>query len=74
MRWGPRTLDVDVLVAAPPVPPGLLLPHPRAHERAFVLAPWLQLDPDAEVPCRGRAADLLAGLDEQGLRCVGPLA
>ena len=61
MRWGPRTLDVDVVVADGPVPDGLLLPHPRAHERAFVLAPWLEVEPDAALP-QGPVATLLAGL------------
>ena len=56
---GPRTLDVDVICAPPPVPPGLLLPHPRAHERAFVLAPWLDVDPRAVLPGRGAVSDLL---------------
>ena len=72
VRWGPRTLDVDVVVADGPPPGGLVLPHPRAHERAFVLAPWLDLDPDAVLP-QGRVADLLAALPDPGLRCVGPL-
>lgn len=66
VRWGPRTLDVDVLavtVAGRPLlreDPRLTLPHPRAHERAFVLAPWAVLDPAAEIPGKGRVADLLA--------------
>lgn len=48
VRWGPRTLDVDVLdvEGARSADPALTLPHPRAHERAFVLAPWAQVDPD----------------------------
>ena len=71
VRWGPRTLDVDVVVADGPVPAGLVLPHPRAHERAFVLAPWLDLDPDAVLP-QGRVADLLAALPDQALRRLGP--
>jgi 2-amino-4-hydroxy-6-hydroxymethyldihydropteridine diphosphokinase len=68
VRWGPRTLDVDVVDAPPPVPPGLVVPHPRAAWRPFVLAPWLDLDPDAELPGAGRVADLLAGLDVSGVR------
>ena len=60
--WGPRTLDVDVIVYGDVVSddPELTLPHPRAQERAFVLAPWLDADPDAEIPGRGRVAALLA--------------
>jgi len=59
--WGPRTLDVDVIVYGDVVSddPELTLPHPRAQERAFVLAPWLDADPDAEIPGRGRVAALL---------------
>jgi 2-amino-4-hydroxy-6-hydroxymethyldihydropteridine diphosphokinase len=72
VRWGPRTLDVDVVVADGPPPPGLVLPHPRAHERAFVLRPWLDLDPDATLPA-GRVADLLAALGDQGVRPAGTL-
>jgi 2-amino-4-hydroxy-6-hydroxymethyldihydropteridine diphosphokinase len=64
VRWGPRTLDVDVIdvdghTSDDPV---LTLPHPRAHERAFVLVPWLDVDPEARITGRGRAADLLAAL------------
>ena len=62
VRWGPRTLDVDVVLAPGPVPDQLVLPHPRAHERAFVLAPGLDVDPAAELPGHGRVADLLARL------------
>ena len=70
-RWGPRTLDVDVIWAAGEAP-GLVLPHPRAHERAFVLVPWADLQPAAELPGHGRVQDLLAGLDLSGLRpCTG---
>ncbi len=72
-RWGPRTLDVDVVVAPAPVPAALQVPHPRAHERAFVLAPWLELDPQAVLPGRGPVADLLAGLPDQRVHPVGPL-
>lgn len=67
VRWGPRTLDVDVVLACAPVPEGLLVPHPRAHERAFVLAPWLEVQPAALLPGRGAVADLLSGLDVTGV-------
>ena len=68
VRWGPRTLDVDVVLATPPVPDGLLVPHPRAAERAFVLAPWLEVDPEARLPGAGAVRDLLAGLSSQDVR------
>jgi 2-amino-4-hydroxy-6-hydroxymethyldihydropteridine diphosphokinase len=69
-RWGPRTLDVDVIVYGDEISddPELTLPHPRAHERAFVLAPWHDVDPGAVIPGRGRIADLLAALPADGLR------
>ncbi|HLH59330.1 MAG TPA: 2-amino-4-hydroxy-6-hydroxymethyldihydropteridine diphosphokinase [Streptosporangiaceae bacterium] len=61
VRWGPRTLDIDVIAYGDHVSgdPGLTLPHPRAHERAFVLAPWLDVDPAAELPGHGRVEELL---------------
>ena len=69
-RWGPRTLDVDVVSvdALSADSPRLTLPHPRAHERAFVLLPWMDVDPDAEVPGRGRAVALLRYLDASTVR------
>jgi 2-amino-4-hydroxy-6-hydroxymethyldihydropteridine diphosphokinase len=61
VRWGPRSLDVDLVaygdLTSPD--PDVTLPHPRAHERAFVLRPWLDVDPDATLPGCGRVADLL---------------
>lgn len=69
-RWGPRTLDVDIITCGGETSddPELTLPHPRARERAFVLAPWLDIDPDARLPGHGRVADLLAGLPAGGVR------
>ena len=69
-RWGPRTLDVDVIVYGDEISddPELTLPHPRAHERAFVLAPWHDVDPGAAIPGRGRIADLLAAVGTAGVR------
>jgi 2-amino-4-hydroxy-6-hydroxymethyldihydropteridine diphosphokinase len=67
VRWGPRTIDVDLIIVGDEISddPELTLPHPHAHERAFVLAPWHDIEPEAEIPGRGRVADLLdaAGLD-----------
>ncbi len=48
--------------------PELTLPHPRAHERAFVLAPWLDADPEAELAGHGPVAGLLAAVGEDGVR------
>jgi 2-amino-4-hydroxy-6-hydroxymethyldihydropteridine diphosphokinase len=69
-RFGPRTLDIDVISYAElrSDDPVLTLPHPRAHERAFVLAPWHDVDAGASLPGRGPVADLLAGLDRRGVR------
>jgi 2-amino-4-hydroxy-6-hydroxymethyldihydropteridine diphosphokinase len=69
-RWGPRTLDVDVISvdAIVSTEPRLTLPHPRAHERAFVLAPWLDVDPDAELVGRGPVRTLLRQADRDGVR------
>jgi len=69
-HWGPRTLDVDLIVCGAEVSddPELTLPHPWAHQRAFVLAPWHDLDPAAQIPGRGRVADLLAKIGDTGVR------
>jgi 2-amino-4-hydroxy-6-hydroxymethyldihydropteridine diphosphokinase len=68
-RWGPRTLDVDVVTVdgVRSADPELLLPHPGAHERASVLVPWLDVEPDAVVPGHGPVRDLLGGLDPGGV-------
>lgn len=78
-HWGPRTLDVDIvqvirdgeeLISDDPV---LTLPHPYAHERAFVLVPWLAADPDATL--RGTSvAELVAGLDAGDVAAVREVA
>ena len=70
VRWGPRTLDVDIISYGEQVSddPELMLPHPRAYERAFVLAPWLEVDPHAELPGWGAVAGLLASASTAGLR------
>ena len=77
VRWGARTLDVDVVTVTAddgtPVrsaDPDLTLPHPRAAERAFVLVPWLAVDPGATLPGRGRVADLVAALPPEDVAAV----
>ena len=65
-RFGPRTLDVDVIMvwaddgeAVVSTDPELVLPHPRVHERAFVLRPWLDIQPYARLPGHGWVTDLM---------------
>lgn len=73
IRWGPRTLDLDVIVAGDVVSddPRLIIPHPRAHERAFVLLPWLEIDPLAEIPGIGAVQQLVdSGFDNQDIAVV----
>jgi 2-amino-4-hydroxy-6-hydroxymethyldihydropteridine diphosphokinase len=68
-RWGPRTLDIDVIACGTQVSddPLLTLPHPRAHERAFVLAPWHEADPGAYLPGVGPVAEVLARVGMTGV-------
>lgn len=82
IRWGPRTLDVDVISVSDSDGvvvtdgPDLTLPHPRAAQRAFVLVPWLEIEPDATLwtPAGERAvADLVAGLDAAERDAVQPV-
>jgi 2-amino-4-hydroxy-6-hydroxymethyldihydropteridine diphosphokinase len=72
LRWGPRTLDVDVIDVdgTRQDDPRLTLPHPRAHLRAFVLVPWLDVAPGAVLAGRGAVADLVAALPEAERRSV----
>jgi 2-amino-4-hydroxy-6-hydroxymethyldihydropteridine diphosphokinase len=60
-RWGPRTIDLDLLVYAEKVvdEPGLQVPHPRLHERRFALEPLAELDPGLVIPGAGKVSDLL---------------
>jgi 2-amino-4-hydroxy-6-hydroxymethyldihydropteridine diphosphokinase len=66
----PRTLDLDILLYDDLVldHPGLRLPHPRMHERAFVLAPLLEIAPDCLIPRHGPVRELRAGLDASGVQ------
>jgi 2-amino-4-hydroxy-6-hydroxymethyldihydropteridine diphosphokinase len=63
-QWGPRTIDLDLLLFGELVldEPGLVVPHPYLHERLFVLEPLADLDPQLEIPGRGRVSALVAGL------------
>jgi 2-amino-4-hydroxy-6-hydroxymethyldihydropteridine diphosphokinase len=69
-RFGPRTLDIDIISYAGERSddPALTLPHPRAHLRGFVLAPWHDIEPDAELAGHGPVAALLAAADLVGVR------
>ena len=69
----PRTLDLDVLLYGGEVvrEPGLAIPHPRLHERAFVVVPLAEIAPDADVPGRGRARDLLQNVDTKSVVRLG---
>lgn len=68
-KGAPRTLDVDLLVVGQRVcdDEQLKLPHPRAHERGFVLVPWLEVDPEGEIPGKGFVADLIGDVDTSGV-------
>ena len=70
VKNAPRTLDVDLIVVGDRRSDEefLRLPHPRAGERAFVLRPWLDIDPEAEIPDRGPVADLLESTDQSGMK------
>jgi 2-amino-4-hydroxy-6-hydroxymethyldihydropteridine diphosphokinase len=69
MRNAPRTLDLDLLLYGEEIldQDGLTLPHPRLHERAFVLAPLAEIAPEVMVPGRGRVRDLLGWVDCNGV-------
>jgi 2-amino-4-hydroxy-6-hydroxymethyldihydropteridine diphosphokinase len=77
VRFGPRTLDVDVVAVtgddgAPVLSddPELTLPHPRAHERAFVLVPWATLEPTAILPGHGKLTDVVKALPADDVAAV----
>jgi 2-amino-4-hydroxy-6-hydroxymethyldihydropteridine diphosphokinase len=72
IHWGPRTLDIDIIVLGSAVSslPELILPHPRAQEREFVLVPWVEIDPNAELPGVGKVRDLLGSLDPSLIKKV----
>ncbi|MQA04580.1 MAG: 2-amino-4-hydroxy-6-hydroxymethyldihydropteridine diphosphokinase [Streptosporangiales bacterium] len=71
-HWGPRTLDVDIVAVGDDVVDtgDLTIPHKAAHDRAFVLVPWLDADPDAYLVGHGKVADLVTGVDRSGVRAT----
>ena len=70
----PRTLDLDIVLyeGASVNEPGLTIPHPRMHERAFVMEPLAEIAPDVDIPGSGRAADVAARLDRAGITRIEP--
>lgn len=74
-HWGPRTLDVDIIdyEGVQQSDPLLTLPHPLAHERAFVLACLADIDPQIEIPGRGNVISLLHHVDTSGIEPFGEL-
>lgn len=64
IKWGPRIIDLDIIQYGSLLSnsPELTLPHPRAHERKFVLEPWLEIEPEAVLLTHGKIADLLTKL------------
>jgi 2-amino-4-hydroxy-6-hydroxymethyldihydropteridine diphosphokinase len=76
-RWGPRTLDLDILVfgSRHSAWPGLTLPHPEVHRRAFVLVPLAEVAPaNLDVPGQGRLDALLAAVPKDGVEPLAPIA
>lgn len=72
-RWGPRTLDLDILLYGNEIidEPGLIVPHPEIRHRNFVLMPLLELTPDLEIPGLGSADELLANTGRSGITKLG---
>lgn len=73
VRNGPRILDLDLLLHGDRIidEPDLVVPHPRLHERAFVLLPLADVAPELEIPGHGRVVDLLARVDAGGCTPIG---
>ncbi len=71
-RWGPRTLDLDLLLFGDAMidEPGLRVPHPHLHERAFALLPLLDAWPDVEIPGIGPARDCTAAMAADGIEAL----
>ncbi|MGB4553123.1 MAG: 2-amino-4-hydroxy-6-hydroxymethyldihydropteridine diphosphokinase [bacterium] len=75
IRWGPRTIDIDILLYGQEVfqEEDLLIPHPRLAERAFVLIPLLELAPSLSLPDGRKIADLAKAVDSRGVKRIGNL-
>lgn len=73
LRWGPRTLDLDLLLYGDAVidKPGLHVPHPQLHKRAFALQPLVEIAPETVIPGIGRASDALAAMATTGIEALG---
>ncbi|MGH8078658.1 MAG: 2-amino-4-hydroxy-6-hydroxymethyldihydropteridine diphosphokinase [Lysobacter sp.] len=71
--WGPRTLDLDLLLYGDKIidVPGLKVPHPHLHERAFALVPLVEIAPDTRIPGHGAAADALASMAIGDIQAIG---
>jgi 2-amino-4-hydroxy-6-hydroxymethyldihydropteridine diphosphokinase len=69
LHWGPRAIDLDILLFGDLVndDPMLQIPHPRLHERAFVLVPLAEIAPEVKVPGHGSARDLAEAIDRRGV-------
>ncbi|WP_321870379.1 2-amino-4-hydroxy-6-hydroxymethyldihydropteridine diphosphokinase [Paraburkholderia tropica] len=74
-RNAPRTLDIDILLYGGEIidEPDLMVPHPRMTVRAFVLAPLAEVDPELEIPGKGRISDFLPGVADQRIEKMKPL-
>jgi len=71
-KWGPRTLDLDLLVFGEEILdlPGMHVPHPHLHERAFVLVPLAEIANMLQIPGRGQVGELLALIDSAGIEAI----
>ena len=71
-KWGPRTLDLDLLIFGEESLnlPGMHVPHPRMHERAFVLVPLAEIAATLQIPGRGQVSELLAAIDSSGIEAI----